>query len=179
MTARRKTGPRRLARNPRDLWGGGLLVGVALIGLVLIDARIRSLLPGIDRLAAPVQAPLSSAHGAYLGAGSVPFGLFVLIAACGVLLVARGLTVDGPPVASWPIRSTVLILLGIATFGLTIEPLGLAVAGPLAIGLGALAERPVHWREMILSALGVTAASIVLFRYALKLPVPVAPWLGL
>jgi hypothetical protein len=51
------------------------------------------------------------------------------------------------------------------------------VAGPLAIAIGALASDEVRWRETILVGALVTAFCIGLFKLALGLPIPLAPWL--
>jgi hypothetical protein len=55
-------------------------------------------------------------------------------------------------------------------------PLGLIAAGPLAIAIGG-ARDEVRWRETILVGAVVTAFCIGLFKFALGLPIPLAPWL--
>jgi hypothetical protein len=62
-------------------------------------------------------------------------------------------------------------------FGLAIRPLGLAAAGPLLVVVGALASEETRWLEVILFAAGMTAFCVVLFKYLLSLPIPLAPWL--
>ena len=57
------------------------------------------------------------------------------------------------------------------------RPLGLAVAGPLAIVIGACASDDVRWGETILFGALMTAFCIGLFKFALGLPIPLAPWL--
>jgi Tripartite tricarboxylate transporter TctB family len=166
-----------LLRNYQDLAAGLLLVGVGLAGMVLVDSRVGALVPGLDRLGAVLPPPLSSAHGAYLGAGSFPFGLFVLLGGIGAVLALRALMAPAEPLGVWQVRPVILIFTAVAVFGLAIRPLGLVVAGPIAIFVGSLATADFRWREVAASAFGTTAASIVIFGYLLKLPIPIAPWM--
>ena len=60
---------------------------------------------------------------------------------------------------------------------LTIPPLGLAVATPLAIVLSGLAAKDARLGELAIFALIMTLICIGLFRFAMGLSIPVAPWL--
>ena len=62
-------------------------------------------------------------------------------------------------------------------FGLTVRPLGLVVAGPLAIVIGAFASNEVRWERTLVFGALMTAFCIGLFKFALGLPIPLAPWL--
>jgi hypothetical protein len=69
--------------------------------------------------------------------------------------------------------------LSFAGLSLTIPPLGLAVAGPLAVIFSSLADRETRLVEILPFAVAITAASIFLFKYLLRLPIPVyVPGLG-
>jgi putative tricarboxylic transport membrane protein len=70
-----------------------------------------------------------------------------------------------------------LILGAVVVFGLSVRPLGLAVAGPLAIMIGAFASEDVRWIEAVVFGLLITAFCAGLFKFALGLPIPLAPWL--
>ncbi len=74
-------------------------------------------------------------------------------------------------------RVPFLSLGAMVAFGLTVRPLGLVVAGPLAIVIAALASDEVRWVETIVVGLLMTAFCIGLFKFALGLPIPLAPWL--
>ena len=65
----------------------------------------------------------------------------------------------------------------VVAFGLAVRPLGLVVAGPLAIVIGAFASDEVRWGETLLFGALMTAFCIGLFKFALGLPIPLAPWL--
>ena len=75
------------------------------------------------------------------------------------------------------IRGPVLVALAIVAFGLTVRPLGLVVAGPVAIVIAAFASDEVHWVETIVVGVLMTAVCVGLFKFALGLPIPLAPWL--
>ena len=70
-----------------------------------------------------------------------------------------------------------LILGAVAAFALTVRPYGLVVAGPLAILISAFASAEVRWIETIVWGSIMTAFCIGLFKFALGLPIPLAPWL--
>ncbi len=59
----------------------------------------------------------------------------------------------------------------------TIPALGLAVATPLSIIVSGLAAKDTKPLELIVFAVVLSAICIGLFRYALGLSLPVAPWL--
>jgi putative tricarboxylic transport membrane protein len=71
----------------------------------------------------------------------------------------------------------VFVIGAVVAFGLAVRPLGLVVAGPLAIMIGAIASNEVRWKETIVVGALVTAFCIGLFKFALGLPIPLAPWL--
>ena len=112
-----------------------------------------------------------------MGAGMLPKSLAVLLALLGALLVLSAILEDGPPIDRWSIRGPVLVLGAVVAFGLAVRPLGLAVAGPLAIVIGAFASDEVRWKETLVFGALITAFCIALFKFALGLPIPLAPWL--
>ena len=112
-----------------------------------------------------------------MGPGMLPRGLAVLLGLLGALLMLTGVLEIGPPLERWPIRGPIFILGAIAVFGLTVRPYGLIVAGPLAIMVGACSSDEVRWGETFLFGIFMTAFCIGLFKYALGLPIPLAPWL--
>jgi putative tricarboxylic transport membrane protein len=101
----------------------------------------------------------------------------VLLGLLGMLLVLASMLGEGPALGRWSIRGPVLILGALVAFGITVRPLGLVVAGPLAILVGALASDEVRWTETCIFGALMTAFCIGLFKFALGLPIPLAPWL--
>ena len=88
-----------------------------------------------------------------------------------------GLTSGGERLEPWSLRGTLLVLGAIAAFAATIRPLGLVVAGPLAVIMAALADPSTRLKEIIPFAIILSLACIGLFKYALRLPIPLAPLL--
>lgn len=117
----------------------------------------------------------------------VPRTVAVLIGLSGLMLVVLAFTAHGARLEPWSLRGLVCVLGAVVGFGLTIRgftlgpfkipALGLVVAGPLAVTLASFADADSRPREVALFAIGLTAACIGLFRYVLRLPIPVAPWL--
>jgi hypothetical protein len=124
---------------------------------------------------------------AEFGAGMVPRTVAVLVGLCGALLVTLAFTVTGAGLDRWSPRGLVCILGAVVAFGLTIRgfdfglfklpSLGLIVAGPLAVSLASLADPDTRPREIAMFAFGLTALCIMMFRFILRLPIPIAPWL--
>jgi putative tricarboxylic transport membrane protein len=112
-----------------------------------------------------------------MGPGMLPRGLAVLLGLLGALLMLNSILEAGPALDRWSIKAPALILGGIVVFGLTIRPYGLIVAGPLAILVAAFSSDEVRWGETILFGAFMTAFCIGLFKFALGLPMPLAPWL--
>lgn len=137
---------------------------------------------------------LTGGRGANLGPGSFPRGLSFLLMIVGAVIVVQALTVVGPRLEAWSIRGPVFVLGSVIVFAATIRgttlnipglgrtdllpPLGLVVAGPLALILASLAAPDRNWPQTILFAGCMTAFCILLFKVALRLPIPVAPWAG-
>jgi putative tricarboxylic transport membrane protein len=113
----------------------------------------------------------------HIGPGMVPLVLSALIALIGLILVGLGVREGRSLGEHWPLRGPIFLLGSAAVFGLTVRPLGLAVAGPLLIIVGAFASKETRWIELVLFALGMTVFCIGMFKYLLNLPIPLAPWL--
>jgi hypothetical protein len=69
------------------------------------------------------------------------------------------------------------VLGAVALFAAMIRPLGLVVAGPLAVIFAGAADRDSRPVELVIFALVLSASCIGLFKYVLGLPIPLAPFL--
>ncbi len=119
--------------------------------------------------------PLAFGQLSGIGSGLMPKSTAVITAGFGALLIAQSLISGSAPLEPWSVRGVVLVLGAIALFAATIRPLGLAFAGPSAILVASLADPSTRAREIIPFALILTALSIALFKFALRLPIPLAP----
>ena len=112
-----------------------------------------------------------------VGPGMLPKSLAVLLGLLGGLLMLSAILEGGPQLARWSIRGPVLVLGAVVVFAFTVRPCGLIVAGPLAIVIGAFGSDEVRWKETLVFGAVMTAFCIGLFKFALGLPIPLAPWL--
>ncbi len=120
---------------------------------------------------------LPGGPGGGMGPGTLPKGLALLLGALGLLLVVTSIYNDGSRLERWSLRGPLFILGALVVFGLAVRPLGLVVAGPLALIVSAFASDEVRWGETIVFGLLMTAFCVGLFKFALGLPIPLAPWL--
>lgn len=140
----------------QDVGAGGLLIALAGIAYLASQSLRFTLQSGV-------------------GPGLMPRATAVILGAFGLLLVVQGLTTLGPRLEAWSLRGMLFLFGAVALFAATVRPLGLAFAGPLAIIVAALADRSTRLREILPFALILSAASILLFKYALRQPIPLAP----
>lgn len=122
-------------------------------------------------------AGLPGGTGGGMGPGTLPKGLAALLGFLGLLLLASSVFGMGTRLERWTIRGPLFILGALVVFGLAVRPLGLAVAGPLAIAVSAFASDESRWKETVVFGVLMTAFCIGLFKFALGLPIPLAPWL--
>jgi putative tricarboxylic transport membrane protein len=111
-----------------------------------------------------------------MGPGMLPKTLAVALGLLGVALLVSSLK-EGELIEFRSLRGPVFVIAALVLFGLTVRPLGLVVAGPLAILVSAFGSNEIKWIETVLSALLTSVFCVLLFKFALGLPIPLAPWL--
>jgi hypothetical protein len=112
------------------------------------------------------------------GPAYFPFGLGILMALLGALVLFNALTAetaDGEPIGPWPFKQGALILGAVILFGLLLPRLGIALTLPLLIGVSSLASGEFHWREVLVNSLVLTLGSWAVFVKGLGLIIPVWP----
>jgi hypothetical protein len=113
-----------------------------------------------------------------MGPGFFPAVLACFVGGIGVLLLARGLTAPGAPMARWRPVPGLMVALSVGVFGILVERAGLPLA---VIACGAIAglagddRRPL---ELAIFLIGAAIVTVILFVRLLGVPIPVAPWLG-
>jgi putative tricarboxylic transport membrane protein len=112
-----------------------------------------------------------------IGPGLIPKSVAALIGALGVVIMGMGLGAGRAKLERFTVRGPLFVLAAVAVFAVTIRPLGLAFAGPLAVMLSALGEKTTRPLELVVFAVVLSAACIALFKYTLRLPIPLAPFL--
>jgi hypothetical protein len=145
-------------RVPQDIGAGLLLLAIAAIALWS-------------------SADLPTGTLRSMGPGMVPKAIAVLVAIAGLGLIGGALLVPGSRLEAWSLRGPFFVLGAIVVFAMTIRTLGLAVAGPLAVFIGAFASPEARVKEAAIFAVVLTAVCILLFKVLLRLPIPVATFL--
>lgn len=110
-----------------------------------------------------------------VGPGMMPRSTGLIIVALGLIMIINGLFSKGEGLDRWSIRGMIFVLGSALVFAWTIRPLGLIIAGPLAVIISAFADRDTKWLEVIAFAIVMTILCIALFSYGLKLPIPIWP----
>lgn len=112
------------------------------------------------------------------GPGYFPFGLGILLALLGALVLMGALTIeteDGEPVGRIGWRPLLTIVGSVALFGVLLPWLGMLVALPVLVITSALAGDEFHWLEALVNSVVLTALSYAIFSWGLGLTIPVWP----
>lgn len=112
------------------------------------------------------------------GPGYFPFGLGILLAVLGAVVLFKALTIeseDGDPIGSWAWRPLVVIVIAVAGFGLILPKLGMLISLPILVVVAAWAGDEFKLREALVNAAVLTVASYVIFIMGLKLTIPIWP----
>ena len=112
------------------------------------------------------------------GPGYFPFGLGVLLAVLGAVVLFTALTVEaenGDKVGAFAWRPLCFIVGTVALFGWALPHLGMFIALPLLVIVAAMAGDEFRWGEVLLNAAILTAGSWVIFIWGLNLTIPLKP----
>jgi putative tricarboxylic transport membrane protein len=154
--------PRGFIRSPLDVGGGLFLLAIAAIGYAEAAGFFgRSALP--------------FGHMNSIGSGLLPKSVAILVGVFGLGLALQSLFVQGDRLEAWGIRGPVFVLGAVIVFALTIRTMGLAVAGPLCVIVAAMADRDTRPVELVIFAIVMTAVCIGMFKFILRLPIPIFP----
>ena len=112
------------------------------------------------------------------GPGYFPFGLGVLLAVLGAIVLFKALTIeteDGERIGAWAWRPLLWIIGSVVMFGLALPRLGMIVTLPALVVVSALAGDEFHWGEALINAVLLTVFSWVIFSWGLGLTIPLWP----
>jgi putative tricarboxylic transport membrane protein len=122
-----------------------------------------------------------------IGPGMLPKSFAVICAGLGTLLMLASLRYNGERLQGWSWRGVIFVLGGAVVFGLTIRgfeigpirvpPLGMVVSGALVVIIAGMAADDRNVKQLVIFAAVMTTFCALLFKYALGLPIPLAPWL--
>ncbi len=119
--------------------------------------------------------PLDTGSMSGVGSGLLPKAVAVGLGGFGIYLIATGLMGNHERVEGFSFRGIIFVLGGILAFAATVRPLGLLVAGPLAMLISALADPDTRPLEIVTFTACMTLGCYVLFKVILHLPMPVLP----
>ena len=112
------------------------------------------------------------------GPGYFPFGLGVLLAVLGAIVLFKALTIeteDGEKVGLWAWRPLLWITGSVVVFGWALPHLGMFIALPALVVVSAMAGDEFHWKEAIFNAAILTVFSWLIFSWGLSLTIPLWP----
>ncbi len=112
------------------------------------------------------------------GPAYFPFGLGVLMAILGGLILFKALTFEvegGDKIGPWAWKPLIMITATVAIFGWTLPHLGMFISLPILVCVAALAGDEFHWKDALISAILLTIGSWFIFIYGLKLTIPLWP----
>jgi len=144
-------------RNPKDFWAGVLFIAFGLAAVII--ARDYAL-----------------GTAGRMGPGYFPRGLGIIMMALGLILSLRALRVDGDRIRFGSFKPILIVLGSVIVFALAAPKLGLIVATILLIVVSSTASHEFRWKEAVISSLALSAATLVVFVYGLKLQLPTWPW---
>ena len=112
------------------------------------------------------------------GPAYFPFGLGILLAVLGAFIIFEALVVetdDGEPIGKWAWKPLITIVVAVCVFGLLLPRLGMAVSLPILIAIASFASDEFKWKDVLISAVVLTAGSWLIFIVGLKLVLPLWP----
>ena len=120
----------------------------------------------------------SFGNSARPGPGYFPFGLGVLLALLGSVVLFKALTIesaDGGRIGPFAWRPLLIILGSVVLFGALLPKGGLVLALPALVITSSLASDEFSWKGTLVNAVIPTAMSYLMFVVGLKLTIPVLP----
>lgn len=112
------------------------------------------------------------------GPAYFPFGLGIILALLGGLILFESLTIEvdgGEKIGEWPLKPGAIILGSVVLFGLLLPRLGMAVTLPVLIFVSSLASGEFHWKEVLINCVVLTIGSWAIFIKGLALTIPLWP----
>lgn len=112
------------------------------------------------------------------GPGYFPFGLGILLAVLGALVLFKSLTIEtegGDPVGTIGWKPLFLIVLSVVVFGFALPSLGMIISLPLLMLISSLAGDEFKLKEVIINSAVLTVGSWLVFIKGLNLVIPLWP----
>jgi hypothetical protein len=112
------------------------------------------------------------------GPAFFPFGLGVLLAVLGAMVLFKAMTIEvegGDPVGRFAWKPLIMILAAVVAFGLLLPRLGMVITLPLLIFIASMAGDEFRIKEALINCLVLTLGCWLIFIVGLKLTIPLWP----
>jgi len=112
------------------------------------------------------------------GPGYFPFGLGILMAVLGAIVLFQSLTIEtetGDPIGAWAWKPLAIVVGAVAAFGWLLPHMGMVIALPLLVILSSLASHEFTWGGALASSVFLTVFSWLIFIKGLGLTIPLIP----
>lgn len=112
------------------------------------------------------------------GPAYFPFGLGILMAVLGAMVLFKALTFEvegGDKIGAWAWKPLLIIVGSVAGFGFILPKLGMIISLPLLIFVAAQAGDEFRWKEALINAAVITLMSWGIFIKGLSLTIPLWP----
>ncbi|HJV70521.1 tripartite tricarboxylate transporter TctB family protein [Ideonella sp.] len=112
------------------------------------------------------------------GPAYFPFGLGILLALLGGMILFEALTIeteDGEPVGAFAWKPLLVILAAVLLFGAMLPRLGMVISLPVLVLVSAYASDEHTWLGSIINSIVLTVLSWAVFVVGLKLTIPMWP----
>ena len=120
----------------------------------------------------------SFGNSARPGPGYFPFGLGVLLALLGSVVLFKALTIespDGDPIGAFAWRPLAIIIGSVMLFGFLLPRAGMLIALPVLVIGSSMASDEFSWKGSVINAVILTVMSWVVFVKGLSLTIPLLP----
>jgi Tripartite tricarboxylate transporter TctB family len=120
----------------------------------------------------------SFGNSARPGPGYFPFGLGILLAVLGGMVLFKALTIEtagGDPIGHFAWKPLIIILGSVAMFGFLLPKLGMLMTLPILIVVASLASQEFTWKGALINAVVLTVGSYLIFIKGLSLTIPLLP----
>ena len=112
------------------------------------------------------------------GPAYFPFGLGVLMAVLGAVVLFKALTIEvegGDPIGDIAWKPLLIIVFSVASFGWLLPHLGMFIALPVLVIVSACASDEFRWKAAIVNAVLLTGFCWLIFIKGLSLTIPLWP----
>ena len=144
-------------KSQEDFWSGLMFIGFGILAIFI--AR---------------DYPMGTTMR--MGPGYFPTGIGIFLIVLGAIIATMGLKNEGEGIGKWGWRAMILLSIGFAIFGWSIDHIGFIPALFILIVLAAFAGKVFNFKEVMLESIVLILGAWALFIWGLELPFPLFWW---